>query len=67
MLQTQKFLSRGFLFSFFFNLFLCFYREAGDTLEQVAQRVCGIFIPEAFQNSAGQVPEQPDLTGCLTT
>lgn len=37
-----------------------------DIVEQVAQRVCGIFIPVAFLNLAGRVAVQPHITGCLT-
>lgn len=39
-----------------------FHREGGQALEEVAQRGCGIFHLEHLQNSAGQEPQQPDLT-----
>lgn len=39
--------------------------KACDIVEQVGQRVCRIFIPAAFLNLAGQVAEQPHITGCM--
>lgn len=33
-----------------------------QTLDQAAQRACGISIAEDAQNSTGQGPEQPDLS-----
>jgi len=38
-----------------------FYDERGETLEQVAERNCGCFMPGTIQGQAGQGSEQPGL------
>lgn len=39
-----------------------FHHEGGPAPEVVTHRGCGIFHLEHFQNSAGQGPQQPDLS-----